>query len=176
VRYSKPILIAETAFPYTNNFPTSWTNGGASLYGFPPTPAGQVSFIAALAKIVKGLPNQLGLGVCYWGTEYQAVSGVNEAGYNTSSFFDGGGNVLPVADAIGGMAAPLVIKPALRGATNLQLQWPFSGAAATLVSSTNLFPATTWSPVPTSVQISDAVFSVTLPVTNSSRFYRLQVN
>ena len=176
VRYGKPIVIAETAFPATNTFPTSWTNNGFSLYGFPPTPAGQVSFIAALAKIIKGLPNQLGVGVFYWGTEYLAVSGVNEAGYNTSSFFDAGGNVLPVADAVGGLAAPLVIKPSLFGSSNLQLQWPFSGAAATLVCSTSLIPSSAWSPMTTSVQISGTVFSVTLPVTNNSRFYRLQGN
>ncbi len=176
VRYGKPIVIAETAFPSTNTFPISWTNNGASLYGFPPTPAGQVSFIAALARIIKSVPNQLGVGVFYWGTEYQAASGVNEAGYNTASFFDGGGNVLPVADAVGGMAAPLVIKPSLLGLSNLQLQWPFSGAAAALMTSTGLVPLTAWSPVSNPVQITGTVFTITLPVTNNSRFYRLQAN
>jgi arabinogalactan endo-1,4-beta-galactosidase len=84
VRYGKPIIVAEDAFPFTNTCPSSWLG---QLYGYPPTPAGQVSFIAALAKIVKSVPNQLGAGFFYWGTEYQAVSGVNEAGYNTSSLF-----------------------------------------------------------------------------------------
>ena len=176
VRYGKPIIVAETAFPYTNNFPTSWTNNGASLYGFPATRDGQVSFIATLAKIVKGVPNQLGAGVFYWGTEYQAVSGVNEAGFNTASFFEVGGNVLPVADAVGGMAAPLLIRPALHGA-NLQLQWPFSGAAFKLTTSTALTPAIAWSSVPDVAQTTGAVFTVTLPLDPSqSRFYRLQSN
>jgi len=66
------------------------------------------------------------------------VSGVNEAGFNTASFFDVNGNVLPVADAVGGMAAPLLIKPSLMAQTNFQLQWPFSGAALKLMTSTNL--------------------------------------
>ena len=175
VRYGKPIIVAETAFPWTNSFPTSWTNLG-SLYGFPPTRAGQVSFIAALAKIVKSVPNQLGAGVFYWGTEYQAVSGVNEAGFNTASFFDAGGNVLPVAGAFGGMAAPLLIGTSLNG-SNLQLQWPFSGAASKLMTTTTLAPSTAWSSVPDPIQTTGAVFSVTLSVDSSqSRFYRLQPN
>ena len=172
-RYGKPIIVAETAFPYTNTFPTSWTNNGASLYGYPLTKAGQVSFIATVAQIVKGLPGQLGLGVFYWGTEYQSVNGVNEAGFNTASFFDAGGSVLPVASAVGGMAAPLLINAALTN-SNLQLQWPFSGAATKLNSSTNLSPPTVWSPVTNSVQVTGTVSSVTLPITNNSRFYRLQ--
>jgi arabinogalactan endo-1,4-beta-galactosidase len=175
VLYGKPIIVAETAFPYTNTFPTSWTNFG-SLYGFPPTRDGQVSFIATVAQIVEGVPNQLGAGVFYWGSEYQAVGGVNEAGFNTASFFDAGGNVLPAADAVGGMAAPLLIKPSLIG-PNLRLQWPFSGAALKLKTSTSLVTSTAWSLVPDLIQNTGAVFTVTLPVDSSqSRFYRLQSN
>jgi arabinogalactan endo-1,4-beta-galactosidase len=107
-RYGKPIIVAEDAFPWTNACPTAWTN---RLYGFPPTIAGQASFIVALAGIVKNVPNQLGAGFLYWGAEYQAVSGVHEAGYNTSSFFDFNGHVLPVADAVGAMGAPLLPSP-----------------------------------------------------------------
>ncbi|HTY87757.1 MAG TPA: glycosyl hydrolase 53 family protein, partial [Candidatus Acidoferrum sp.] len=99
VRYGKPVVVAETAFPYTNTCPSAWLS---QLFGYQPTPAGQVSFIARLAQIVNGVPNQLGAGIFYWGTEYQAVGGANEAGFNTASFFDAGGNVLPVADAVGG--------------------------------------------------------------------------
>jgi len=173
VRYGKPVIVAEDAFPYTNTCPFAWLS---QLYGYPPTPAGQVSFIAALAKIVKSVPNQLGAGFFYWGTEYQAVSGVNEAGFNTASFFDTGGNVLPVADAVGGMAAPLLIRPSLNG-SNLQLQWPFSGAASTLMTSTTLAPSTAWSSVPNPIQTTGAVLTVTLPVDSSqSCFYRLQSN
>jgi arabinogalactan endo-1,4-beta-galactosidase len=102
-RYGKPIIVAENAFPWTNACPSRWKN---SLYGFTPTVTGQVSFVAALAGIVKGVTNHLGAGFIYWGAEYQAANGVNEGGYNTSSFFDFNGNVLPVADAIGAMGAP----------------------------------------------------------------------
>src|SRR6185312_3966555 len=84
VRYGKPVVVAENAFPWTNSV-TSWTN---KLYGFAPTVDGQVSFIAALAQIVKSVPHHLGMGVFYWGAEYQLVNGVNEAGFNTTALFD----------------------------------------------------------------------------------------
>jgi arabinogalactan endo-1,4-beta-galactosidase len=171
IRYGKPLIVAEDAFPWTNTV-SAWTN---SLYGFPPTPAGQISFMAALAKIVKSVPNGLGQGVMYWATEYQAVNGVNEAGFNTASFFDSGGNVLPLASAFGGMAAPLLINATVQG-PNLKMQWPFSGAASKLVTATSVLPPPTWSPVTNSIQISNSVFTVTLPISNNTRFYRLQPN
>jgi len=172
LRYGKPIIVAEDAFPWTNTCPSAWLS---QLYGYPPTIDGQVSFMATLAQIVKSVPNQLGIGFFYWGAEYQAVSGVNEAGFNTASFFDSHGNVLPVASAVGGMGAPLWISGSLAG-SNLGLRWPFSGAALKLMTATSLTtPA--WSPVTNSLQTTGAVFSVTLPLNNNaSSFYRLQSN
>ena len=172
VRYGKPIILAEAAFPWTNTCPPAWIN---SLYGFPPTKAGQGSFIAALAKIVKSLPNHLGAGLFYWGTEHQAVNGVNEAGFNTASFFDANGNVLPVADAVGGIGAPLLMSASLDG-SNLRLQWPFSGAASKLMTSTTLAPSAVWSFVTDSIQTTGTVFIATLPLTNNTSFYRLQAD
>jgi arabinogalactan endo-1,4-beta-galactosidase len=169
-RYGKPVIVAEDAFPWTNACPSSWMN---SLYGFPPTATGQVSFIAALAGIVKGVTNQLGAGFFYWGAEYQAARGVNEAGYNASSFFDFNGNVLPVADAVGGMGAPLLISPFFDG-SHLRLQWPLSGAASKLMISTSLGTSAMWSLVTDSIQTTGTVFTVTLPIGNKVCFYRLQ--
>lgn len=107
IRYGKPIIIAEDAFPFTNRGPTNWLS---QLYGYPPTPAGQVSFVTALGKIVKSVPNRLGIGFFYWGAEYQAR---NRAGgeFSRASFFDFNGNVLPVIDAIGAMRATASNKP-----------------------------------------------------------------
>ena len=107
-RYNKPIMVAEDAFPWTNACPARWTS---RLYGFPPTINSQAGFVAAVGEIVKNLPHQLGAGFFYWGAEYQAVDGVQEAGYNTSSFFDFNGNVLPVVDAVGAMAGGRVSSP-----------------------------------------------------------------
>ena len=108
--FGKPIIVAETAFPWTNTCPAAWLS---DLYGFPPTEIGQVSFMVAEGQIVNSVPNGLAAGVFYWGGEYQAVSGVNEAGFNTASFFDAGGNLLPSLDALVAIGAPLTTGPPL---------------------------------------------------------------
>ena len=169
-RYAKPVMIAETGFPWTNSY---WTT---NIYGIPGTTNGQVQFLVTLAQIVKNVPGRLGAGIFWWGAEYQKVTGVNEAGFNTASFFDAGGNVLPVADAVGQLAAPLTLNPSLTG-SNLTLQWPLSGAGMTLTAATNLTPLAAWLQVTNAAQNTGTTFSVTLPIGSSgSRFYRLQSN
>jgi hypothetical protein len=138
--FGKPIVVAEDAFPYTNTCPSAWLS---QLFGYPPTPAGQVSFVAAVGQTIRNVPNHLGYGFFYWGTEYQAANGVNEAGFNTSSFFDQNGNLLPVADTVGGMGAPFILaqptnltimtgnnaafSAAVIGAAPLAYQWQQNG-------------------------------------------------
>ena len=169
--FDKPVLVAETAFPW-NNTVRSWTN---QLDGFPPTTNGQVSFIAAVAQVDRGLPGNLGAGICYWGSEYQAVNSVNEAGYNTASFFDAAGNVLPVADAIGSLSAPFTLSADLTG-PQLALRWPLSEAGWNLVTSPRLTPPT-WTPVANTPINTGLVFSITIPApAKSNSFYRLRSN
>jgi len=169
-RYAKPVIIAETAFPWTNSY---WTT---NIYGIPGTTNGQVQFLAALAQVVKSLPGQLGAGIFWWGAEYQQANGVNESGFNTASFFDAGGSVLPVANAFGQMVAPVTLAPGLAG-TALTLQWPLSGAGMTLMTATDLMSPTAWLPVPNAVQSTGTWFNVSLPLDSSqTRFYRLQSN
>jgi hypothetical protein len=107
------------------------------------------------------------------GAEYQAVNGLNEAGYNTTSFFDANGNVLPVIDAVGGMGAPLLIGASLTSA-QVQLAWPFSGAASQLLTATSLAPSAVWSLVSGSAQITGTMYGITVPISNQSYFYRLR--
>jgi arabinogalactan endo-1,4-beta-galactosidase len=165
-RYNKPIVIAETDFPWANS---------TNIYGIPASTNGQVQYVTALAQIVKALPGGMGMGVFWWGTEYQPVSGANQAGFGNRSFFDGGGNVLPVADAFGDLVAPLVLSPGLSG-NNLIITWPLSGAGMSLMTTTNLTPPAAWLPVTNTVQSTGTVFNVTLPIGDNSRFYRLQSN
>jgi arabinogalactan endo-1,4-beta-galactosidase len=94
-RYGKPLIIAETAFPWTNS---------TNVFGIPASADGQVQFVAELAKILKDLPDGKGAGIFWWGTEYQRVPGVGTAGFDARSFFDRDGNTLPVADALGRLA------------------------------------------------------------------------
>jgi len=169
-RYAKPVIIAETGFPWTNSY---WTT---NIYGIPGTTNGQVQFLVALAQVVKNVPERLGAGIFWWGAEYQQVENVNEAGFNTASFFDSGGNVLPVAGACGQLVAPIALNPSLTGAT-LLLQWPLSGAGMTLTTATSLVPPTAWSAATNAVQDTGTVFNTTIPVDpRQSRFFRLQSN
>ncbi len=93
-RYGKPVMIVETDFPFMKS------NG---YYGIPGTTNGQIRFVETLAQMVKNVPNGLGAGIFWWGTEYQFPD-ANYAGYGEKSFFDTNGNVLPVASAFGALA------------------------------------------------------------------------
>ena len=169
-QYHKPVLIAETAFPWTNSY---WTT---NIYGLLPSPGGQVQFVVALSQVLKNLPLELTAGVCWWGTEYQQVSGVSEAGFNTASFFDSNGNLLPVADAVGQLAAPVLLSASLSNSV-LTLRWPLSGARASLKTATSLDSGTVWTPVTNAPQNTNAFFTLTLPWQGGlSRFYRLISN
>jgi arabinogalactan endo-1,4-beta-galactosidase len=164
-RYGKPLFVAETDFPWIYS---------TNLYGIPATTNGQVQYVVALARIVKGLPNNLGAGVFWWGTEYQ-LPDANEAGFGTRSFFDNTGNLLPVADAFGQMAAPISLDASLDG-PGLYLQWPLSGAGMNLMDATSLTPAS-WMSVSNAIQSTGVLFDVTLPLDASqAHFYRLQSN
>ena len=60
-RYKKPIIVVETAY--------DWRDGEKFDKGkkvFPETPEGQRDFLAALVKVVKETPNNLGKGVFWW--------------------------------------------------------------------------------------------------------------
>ena len=164
-RYGKPLIIAETAFPWT---------GSTNIVGIPATPEGQTQFVTELAKIVKAVPNQRGVGICWWGTEYVRLEGVALAGFDRRSFFDYGGNALPVVNAFGQLAAPIKMRADLRSSA-LTLQWPLSGAALSLATCTNLVQRA-WSPVTNTIETTGAMFSVTLRTDDRACWYRLQSN
>ena len=77
-RYQKPIIIAETAYPFTLGW-NDWTNNIIGLEGqlspdFPATPAGQTAFLQAVVNMTKAIPRRLGAGVFYWGGEWISTS------------------------------------------------------------------------------------------------------
>ena len=155
-RYNRPVFVAETSFPWASSTPTN-------LYGIPVSTNGQVQYVVTLARIVKSVPGEMVPGVFWWWTEYPGAWG---------SFFDSGGNVLPVADAFGQLTAPVTLEAVLDG-DHLDLNWPLSGAGMTLFTSTN--PTLPWLPVTNEVQVTGTTFGVTLPASsNSSSFYLLQ--
>ncbi|NOS68345.1 MAG: arabinogalactan endo-1,4-beta-galactosidase [Verrucomicrobia bacterium] len=166
-RYNKPVIVAETDFPYSNS---------TNLLGFTASTNGQVDYLVALAQVVRGLPGRKGAGIFWWAAEYQALSGYNLAGFHRRSLFGPDGNVLPAATALGQLAAPTILS-FTRNDGDIRLEWPFSGAGMSLVAATNLSPPSIWQTVPDSIQSTGGAFNVTLPVDSGSpRFYRLQSN
>lgn len=166
-RYGKPIAIVETAFPWSNS---------ADVQGFPATPEGQTCYLVELAKIVKGLPQNRGAGIYWWGAEYRILEGVNTAGFEYRSFFDKGGNVLPVASTLGRLAVPALLKTTRLG-TNVTLTWPLSGAGWSLMATTNLAFPDSWAPLGNNFADDGYGFNTSLPLQEAaSCFYRLQSN
>jgi arabinogalactan endo-1,4-beta-galactosidase len=171
-RYQKPIVVAETAYPWTNSVPASYDPN----LGLPMTAAGQIEYTVALASIVKGVPGGLGAGIFWWGTEYVHVDGYNLASFDKTSFFDFGGNALPVVAAFGQLAASIKLQATLLN-NGVSLQWPLSGAGMKLTQRSNLSPSAAWVAVTNPIQYTGAVFNTTVPLGRSSAtFYRLQKN
>jgi arabinogalactan endo-1,4-beta-galactosidase len=165
-RYSKPLIVAETAFPYAYS---------TNVYGIPATTNGQVQYVVALAQVLRGVPGGKVIGAFWWGAEYQYLQGVNLGGCENRSFFGGGGDLLPVAEAFGQLEAPLLLSASLTDG-GLRLSWPLSGAGSSLMATTNLAHSP-WLPLTNPVQTTDTVFSTILPGgAGAARFYRLQAN
>jgi arabinogalactan endo-1,4-beta-galactosidase len=155
-RYNKPMIVAETSFPWASSVPTN-------IIGIPVGTNGQVQYVVALAQVVKKVPGGMVPGVFWWWTEYPGAWG---------SFFDSRVNVLPVADAFGQLAARVRLSSGWSG-NNLTLRWPLSGAGTSLATAANLTGPWEW--VTNTVQNIGTDFSVTLPViTNASCFYSLR--
>jgi arabinogalactan endo-1,4-beta-galactosidase len=102
--FNKPVLIAETAYPFT----LEWNDMTHNVIGlteqlipaFPATPQGQKDFMLALKDTVMSVTN--GLGFCYWGAEWVAFKGPlaeNGSGWENQALFDFDNQALPVLSA-----------------------------------------------------------------------------
>ena len=76
-KFSKKVLIAETAYPFTllHNDQTNNIVGTNDqlVPGYPATPAGQRTFVMDIKNIVKS--SEFGQGFAYWGGEWVAFKG-----------------------------------------------------------------------------------------------------
>jgi arabinogalactan endo-1,4-beta-galactosidase len=172
-RYLKPVSVMETAFPWNN---THWPTTTTGINGITSSVTGQVQYVVGLAPIVKGVSGGFGAGVFWWAAEYQQANGVATASFETTSWFDTGGNVLPAAVEFGQLSAPLNLNIQLNDAS-VQLSWPLSGAGLSLMTTTNLSTPVTWSPVTNAAQNTGTVYWATVPLNSDlQRFYRLQSN
>lgn len=101
-RYSKKIMVAETAYPFS----LSWNDNSNNfvgtenqlLPGYPATPSGQKKFLDTLISITKSIPNGNGIGVCYWEPIYIASSALGSPWENLT-LFDFSNNLLPAISA-----------------------------------------------------------------------------
>jgi arabinogalactan endo-1,4-beta-galactosidase len=89
-QYKKPIMVVETAYPWT----LAWFDDTHNIVGlesqlhpgYPATMEGQRTFLDAVLKIVRDTPGDLGRGVFYWSPEWIAVEGVGSAWENVTLF------------------------------------------------------------------------------------------
>jgi arabinogalactan endo-1,4-beta-galactosidase len=168
LRYQKPLIVAETAFPWTNSF---WT---APMVGLTPSVDGQVRYVAELAAILNRVPLGLASGIFWWGAEYQQTAGVNGAGFDTTSFFNATGNVLPVTEAVGQLSAPVRLSAGFEDST-VSLHWPISGAGLSLRVATAFSGGIGWVTVTNQPQTNSSGFDLGLTRNaECCRFYQLQ--
>ncbi len=76
-RYGKPIVLAETAYPWTLGW-ADWTDNiigleSQLLTGYPATVAGQTAFLQAVRQVLEDVPGGLGRGFFYWEGTWIAV-------------------------------------------------------------------------------------------------------
>ncbi|GAA5057764.1 arabinogalactan endo-1,4-beta-galactosidase [Thermocatellispora tengchongensis] len=77
-RYAKPVLVAETAYPFTTGDDDGWTNiiTSAEPYpGYPASTGGQSAMTRTIMDIVRAVPGGRGLGVFYWEATWTGVPG-----------------------------------------------------------------------------------------------------
>jgi arabinogalactan endo-1,4-beta-galactosidase len=103
-RYEKPIIIVETAYPWT----LDWSDNTHNLVGeaeqlepeYPATPQGQHDFLQRLVDDIQQTPNELGMGFFYW--EPVAISAPEFGSpWENLAQFDFEGRALPSMDVYG---------------------------------------------------------------------------
>ena len=105
VSIGKPIIVAETAYPWSKEHNKSWAAKAGMTYPF--SPQGQRAYIAHVIAIVKALPNHLGRGVWWWGAEFTADQRMFlRAPWSYRSLFDSRGNALPALRTLCSAAVP----------------------------------------------------------------------
>ena len=108
-RYGKPLILAETAYPWTlqSGDPTaslSFSDPSELETGYPATPAGQAAMFRDTLSIVQAVPGGLGLGAFYWEPTWTVVKGngwdptdpSSGDGWENQAMFDYSDTALPV--------------------------------------------------------------------------------
>ncbi len=114
-RYGKPVMLIETAYPWT----LAWKDNTHNLVGlpehvlpgYPATPDGQAAFIRKLWEHVSS-------GICYWAPEYIAAPSFGSPWENLA-LFNFEGEVLPGASTLGASVPTQSESPELPSALRL---------------------------------------------------------
>jgi arabinogalactan endo-1,4-beta-galactosidase len=105
--FNKDILMVEVAYPFTFEWNDNNTNYIGSedqiLSQFSATPEGQKAYFTWLVNTIKNIPNNRGIGFCYWAPDWVAFPGNENTSTSGSSWenqcmFDFNLNALPVFD------------------------------------------------------------------------------
>ncbi|HZP50920.1 glycoside hydrolase family 53 protein [Actinocrinis sp.] len=110
-KYGKPVMVAETAYPWTLANGDSETNSVTSSNttldpGYAASSAGQAANFRDVLSIVQAVPNGLGLGAFYWEPTWTVVAGngwdpTNASsgdGWENQAAFDFSDKALPVVN------------------------------------------------------------------------------
>jgi arabinogalactan endo-1,4-beta-galactosidase len=103
LRFGKPLLVAETAYPWT----LAWHDQAPNIVGLPSqllpdlpaTPDGQAAFAARLRKLAEAVPG--GVGVIWWAPDLIPVAGGPGSPWENLALFDFSGAALPALGALG---------------------------------------------------------------------------
>ncbi|WP_299115257.1 glycosyl hydrolase 53 family protein [uncultured Winogradskyella sp.] len=105
--FNKDILMVEVAYPFTLEWNDNLTNFIGSvdqtIPEFSPTPQGQKAYFEWLATTIKNIPNNKGIGFCYWAPDWVAFNGNENTSTNGTSWenqclFDFNLKALPAID------------------------------------------------------------------------------
>lgn len=101
-RYGKPVMIVESAYPWT----MEWADDQGNLWwtpdlapGYEATVEGQVAYFENLRRIITNAPG--GSGLYYWEPAWIAVEGLGTP-WENATLFDFEGKALPALDAFTG--------------------------------------------------------------------------
>ncbi len=88
--FDKDILMVEVAYPFTLQWNDNLTNYIGSLdqilVEFSPTPQGQKAYFEWLIQTIKNIPNNHGIGFCYWAPDWVAFEGNEVTSTNGTSW------------------------------------------------------------------------------------------
>jgi len=106
--FHKPVVIAETSYPwtlgwndYTNNF--IWTLS-QTIPAYTPTDTGQAHFFGKMLSIMHGEANDSNFGLCYWAPDWVAFKGptsTDGSAWENQTLFDFQNKALPALDTLG---------------------------------------------------------------------------